>query len=353
MYSDAVLEYELAVLDTSTSTTLSKIMTSENRYRVEHLSSATRLAFQVRARDLRHGGAGWSTSGSVKATLNTPAMTLAAPEPPSVDVTADTGCSAIQILLPPLRQDCEAETSLVLQYRMVGDIDWAAYLQQGLTTQRLVVKVTNPAAAYEFRLNSRRGELSSPPSTALGPVTACGSATGDAGIGYGTDNTPLTGFTVVTAFAIVLILCGVSCCYLFWTMVREAPASKQLPVLYDDQESPVGLSPDGEITVHYDIDGAMQSGVLPLEEVTTLEDLLEELAEFGMELIEGTDIDAQEIEVHYEEPDGKLKKLSHRTAMSVVLASDSLTVTAKGEGKSALLGGSNRSKRKKGRGSEQ
>lgn len=343
--SGTALEFEMTVMDVSTRATLSTITTSGTRYRVEHLTSATAFEFKVRARDLRHAGAGWSAYGSVKASLHTPSESMAAPQPPLIDASAATSCSSMQLLLPPLRKDCEAETSLVLQYRTAGGGEWAAYLQQGLTSQRLVVKVSDPATAYEFRLIARRGELSSPPSSALGPVAACSSA---ANTGQNLALSVHSQSAVVIAAALVFLLCGLSCCYLFWAMTRGRRREKRGQMVRTvDQESSIGMGAE-EVTVHYHISGAVQSGVLPLEGVTSIEDLLEEIAEFGMELIEGADIEAQDLDVHYEDQGGKLKKLGQRTPLSTVCASESLTVTEKSEGKSFLTRASKKKKRRGG-----
>ena len=118
---DGNFEYELAVKRLQSDSVLSTITTSDTTYTVQHLEGGMDFDIQVRARDPRHPLAGWGAHGSVTATTTEPSTPMAAPDAPSVAAATDEECTAIQLVLPELRRDCERETSLVLEYRVSGD----------------------------------------------------------------------------------------------------------------------------------------------------------------------------------------------------------------------------------------
>eukprot|EP00966_Prymnesium_polylepis_P321096 7377414-Prymnesium_polylepis.1 len=335
------LQYELvASLAAAADSPVSVITTAATEYKVDHLEhDGTEYIFKVRARDNRHPAAGWGPYQSVlSSTTQLPVeltapdapkatATLEWPDPPKAAATLDAGCTAIQLELPALRGDCARETSLVLEYRVAGDAEWAAYSQQGLTTKRLQVKVPDATLAYEFRLVSRRAELSSPASDSLGPITACGAPVA-APTGAGAAEPLHSDVSVAIAASLVFALLGTACCCLYRAgssasgdPLDEKPLRKQHHQV--DQESSVGI--EDEVTVHYDIQGAVQSGILPLDGVSTVAQLLEEVADFGCELIEGAEFEAMDIEVYYEDENGKQKKLTSKTPLSAVLVAGTLS----------------------------
>ncbi|KAL1504195.1 hypothetical protein AB1Y20_010604 [Prymnesium parvum] len=315
------LEYELEVRERGAAAPLGTISTGAHEHTVEHLAAATPLEFRVRARDPARPLDGWGPQGVATASTSALDEQMAAPDAPSLAAAAEA-CGAIQLLLPELRTDCARESSLVLEYRVAGEEAWAAYSQQGLRSTRLQVKVADASVGYEFRLVARRAEKSSAPSASLGPVSACGELL-----------PPVRAAWVRVAVPAALLLAAslcvacVGCCVCRGGARRPAghrPVRRQ-----SDEEGASTLGCDDEVTVHYDIDGAVQSGILPLEGVGSIAQLLEEVADFGAELIGGAEIHVEDIDVHYEEAHGKMKKITARTPLSVVLVAGSLSVSEK------------------------
>ncbi|KAL3926790.1 MAG: hypothetical protein SGPRY_003136 [Prymnesium sp.] len=321
------LEYEL-VISAAASGAVSTIITSATAYKVEHLSSGTDLEFTLRARDPMYPLNGWSRHGRVSASTMQLSDKMPAPEPPSLLQSAEETCGSIQLSLPMLRRDCERETSLVLEYRVAGEAEWVAYSQEGLTSQRLQIQLPDTSANYEFRLVARRAERSSQPSAPLGPVTACGklteSARNDEPVGLHSQE------SLMIAGAIFFTLLGLVCCYLYRVGNSSKKAMHKPIRKQNEDDSMSTLGNEDEITIHYDIEGAVQSGILPLEGISSIPQLLEEIADFGCELIESADIDVQDIEVYFEDQLGKkMKKVTTRTPLETVLLANSLSVTEK------------------------
>ena len=86
---------------------------------------------------------------------------------------------------------------------------------------------------------------------------------------------------------------------------------------------------DDEISVRYELVAGGNrpvEGMLPLAGITSMEELMEELAEFGCELQDETILSVHTIEAYYEDARGKTQQMGPRTPLKEVIGAGEVTV---------------------------